>query len=97
MYMMSQPRAKWTIARARQQLPALIGAAAREPQRVYKRDRLVAAVVSPEVAEGLSAARPPLAESLGELQRLCAQEKYELPEVTRRDRPDPTAPRRRKR
>jgi hypothetical protein len=97
MYMMSQPRAKWTIARARQQLPALIGAAAREPQRVYRRDKLVAAVVSPELAEGLAAARPGLAESLAELQELCAQEDYQLPEVTRRDRPDPTRPRRRKR
>ena len=94
---MSQPRAKWTIAKARQHLPALIGAAAREPQRVYKRDKLVAAVVSPELADGLAAARPGLAESLAELEKLCAQEDYQLPDVARRDVADPTRPRRRKR
>jgi hypothetical protein len=97
MYMMSQPKAKWTIARARQELPALIGAAAREPQRVYKRDKLVAAVVSPEIAEELAVEKRGLADSLAELQQLCAQEDYRLPEVVRRDRPDPTRPRRRKR
>jgi hypothetical protein len=92
----SERRPRWTVATARRQLPALLGAAAREPQRVYKRNKLVATVVSPEVADRVGA-RPSLADSLGELQRLCAQEEYELPEVVRRDRPVPSQPRRRKR
>jgi len=87
---------KWTVASARRQLPALLGAAAREPQRVYKRNKLVATVVSPEVADRVGA-RPSLADSLSELQRLCAQEDYELPPVERRDRPDPSRARRRRR
>lgn len=98
MYIMAGSK-KWTIATARQHLPALIGSAAREPQRVYRRDKLVAAVVSPELAAELDAAqpRPTLAETFEELRRLCDAEDYELTVPARRDRPDPTTPKRRRR
>ena len=82
MYMMNR-RPKWTIARARQHLPALLGAAAHEPQRVYKRDQHVATVVSADV---VAEKAPSLADALAELRRLCEQEEYELPAVRRRDR-----------
>ena len=78
---------KWTIATARQHLPALIASAAREPQRVYRRAELVAAVVSPETAAAITASSAPsLADELAELQRLCDEDEYELPVVKRRDR-----------
>ena len=89
MYIMVAKR-HWTIATARQQLPALIASAAREPQRLYRRTKLVAAVVSPETIAALEArSEPSLADELAELQRICVEEDYELPMATRRDRPNP--------
>jgi hypothetical protein len=87
----------WTIATARQHLPEVVGLAAHEPQLVYRRDKLVAAVVSPELADEVhNLLRPSLAARLAELQRLCAEENYELPVSARRDRGNPFAsPRRR--
>ncbi len=86
---------KWTIATARQHLPELVGMAAREPQRLYRRDKLVAVVVSREQAEAVdSLSRPSLATKLAELQRLCAEDNYELIVPPRRDRADPLSSRR---
>jgi hypothetical protein len=89
-------RIRWTIATARQNLPTLIAMVAREPQDVYRRDTLVARVVSPD---RVPQSRPPLAEAVAELQRICAEERYTFPPVRRSTRPDPLAkrPRRRKR
>jgi hypothetical protein len=87
---------KWTIASARQQLPTLIGSAAREPQLVYRRNKLVAAVVSPELADELAAQRKPtVADAFAELQRICQEEDYELTVAPRRDRTNPMTRRRR--
>jgi hypothetical protein len=84
----------WTIATARQHLPELIDLAAREPQHVYRRDKLVATVVSPELArEAESLLRPSLAAKLAELRRLCTEESYELAAPPRRDRANPLASR----
>jgi len=86
---------KWTIATARQNLTKLIGMAAREPQRVYRRDKLVAAVVSPELADQVETVRRSrLAAKLAEPPQLCADEDYALMVPVRRDRPDPFAARR---
>lgn len=69
--------------------------AAREPQLVYRRDKLVAAVVSPDLAEeAVNLRRPSLAMKLAELQRLCAEESYELSVPARRDRANPFTSRR---
>jgi hypothetical protein len=83
---------KWTIASARQHLPTLVGLSAREPQHVYRRDKLVAAVVNPELIENVER-RPPMAGLIAELQRICTEEAYELPIAPRRDR-SPTRTRR---
>ena len=82
----------WTIATARQHLPEVVGKAAREPQLVYRRDKLVAAVVSPDLADkAMDLTRPSLVTKLAELQRLCAEEGYELSAPPRRDRANPFA------
>lgn len=75
------------MASARQNLPTLIGMAAREPQEVYRRDTLVARVVGPDVATE----KRSFADALAELQQICAEEHYELPVAPRRDRPNPFA------
>jgi hypothetical protein len=85
----------WTIATARQHLPEMVGRAAREPQLVYRRDKLVAVVVSPDLAdEVVNLRRPSLAMKLAELQRLCAEEGYALSAPPRRDRANPFTSRR---
>jgi hypothetical protein len=89
MYIMKPgKKARWTMATARQRLPALIGAAAHEPQAVYRRSKLVAAVVGPDAAEKIRAGRPRVAEAFAELRRICAEEGYALPSVRRRNRPN---------
>lgn len=92
---MAAARKKWTIATARQHLPEVVGLAAREPQRVYRREQLVAAVVSPQLADEIEQLRrPSLAAKLAELQRLCAEDNYELAAPPRRDRANPLTSRR---
>jgi hypothetical protein len=84
---------RWTIAAARQNLPELVSRAAEAPQRVYRRDKLVAAVVNPEMIEGLERQnRPSLAARFAGLQQLCAEENYRFEAPPRRDRANPFGP-----
>jgi hypothetical protein len=85
MYMMAATgrRRRWTVASARQGLPKLLALAAREPQAVYRRDKLVAAVVSPAIKQqiesaGIGGRGRSLAAALDELRGLCAEEGYVL-------------------
>lgn len=80
-------KVRWTIASARQNLPTLVTLAAREPQDIYRRDKLVARVVSPDAGPGAQTG-PSAAELLRELQRICAEDGYELPVSPRVDRPN---------
>ena len=91
MYMMRATRKRrWTIASARAGLTKLVASAAREPQPVYRRDKLVAAVVGPDLAKAITQSgrgeRPTLAEAFAELRELCAAEDYTLVAPRRRDR-----------
>jgi hypothetical protein len=86
---------RWTIASARQHLTALVAASAREPQKVYRRNKVVAAVVAP-TALAAAERRETMAEALAELQRICAEEHYELPLARRTTRPNPMAKRRKR-
>ena len=92
MYIVAERRKqRWTIASARQYLPRLISLAAREPQAVYRRDKLVAGVVSPELKQkidegGVGDRRASLAAELQELRRLCAEDDYQLSTPKRVDR-----------
>jgi hypothetical protein len=86
--MSEDKKARWTIASARQNLPTLVDLAAREPQEIYRRDTLVARVVSPDPGTTAQPAGPSAAELLAELQRVCAEEGYEIPVSPRVDRPN---------
>ena len=85
----------WKIAQAKQNLSQVIRAASAEPQHIYNRNRLVAAVISGETLARFEAwrqeqeRRRPLAEALAELRALCEEEDYEVPEIVREDRPNP--------
>ena len=85
----------WHIAEAEQSFSRLVEATHDEPQLIYDRDRLVAAVVEAETfqefVEWRKRQRPSLAAGAAEVRRVCAEEGYvfEIPE--RKNRPNPFA------
>lgn len=88
---------KWNIADAKRHFSELIRSAASEPQLIYNRDRLVAAVVNPTTLEEFqrwqAAHRLSVAERFAEYRALAAEEGYELEIPERRDRANPFADR----
>jgi prevent-host-death family protein len=88
----------WKIAQAKQNFSQVIRFAAEEPQYIYNRSRPVAAVIGGETFALFETwrkermARQPLQQVFSELQALCAEEGYELPENPREDRNNPFAP-----
>lgn len=88
----------WKIAEAKQRFSEVVRAAEDEPQRIYNRNELVAAVVSAaEIKEFLTwrdrHRKGSLADSIRELSRISAEEGYTL-EVPKREpqgRPNPFA------
>lgn len=98
MYMMKKKaRRRWTIASARRDISTLVSSAAREPQPLYRRNKLVAAVVGPDAAGSLvkPGRRSAIADALTELRDICAEEGYALPVPSRKNRT--ARPRRRRR
>ncbi len=85
---------RWTIASARQHLPELVTLAAREPQDIYRRDTLVARVVSADPTASVVRSKPSAAELLALIQQACAKEDYSFNVPARRDRPNPFVPKR---
>ena len=84
-------KGKWTIAEARKRFSEVIESAAAEPQPIYKRERLVAALVDPETfAEFLrwkeEKAGRSIASAFVELRELCKAEDYEFYFEERQDR-----------
>ncbi len=88
----------WKIGEAKQRFSEVVRAAEEEPQRIYNRDRLVAAVVGPREIRDFLAWRErqrkgSLADSIRELSRICAEEDYilEVPNREQAGRPNPFA------
>jgi hypothetical protein len=82
---------KWSIARAREQFSELLRKAANEPQEIYNRDRLVAAVLGPDSFRELSecmkkTARRTVNESFAEMRKVMAEEGYKLEVPPRKNR-----------
>lgn len=81
----------WKVAEAKQRFAEVIRRSASEPQEIYRRDRLVAAVVNPGAVARLhqleheQSARS-LLELLAEAREICADEEYELDIGERVDR-----------
>lgn len=84
---------KWSIAKARERFSELLRKSEAEPQPIYNRDKLVAAVISAESFEEYSAWSErrkgrSIADAFGELRRILAEEEYELQIPPREDRPN---------
>jgi hypothetical protein len=88
---------KWSVAQARRRFAELIESTAREPQPIYKRDRMVAAMVDAEsFLEFLkwkeAQAGRTIGDAMGELRALCEEEGYEFAWPKRQDRKNPFTP-----
>ena len=84
----------WRIAQAKQRFSEMINAATKEPQLIYNRERLVAAVIEAEMFQEFLAWRDhkektSLADAFRELHQLMAEEDYTLEIPSRKDRPNP--------
>ena len=82
---------KWSVAKAREQFSDLLRKAAIEPQEIYNRDRLVAAVLGPDSFRELSEfmekrTRKTLGESFADLRKVMAEEGYRLEIPPRKNR-----------
>lgn len=82
---------KWSIAEARRRFSELIESSAREPQAIYKRDRLVATLIDAKTFEEFlrwkeETASRSVADALDELRTLCAEEDYQIEWPGRTDR-----------
>ena len=80
----------WQVAEAKQKFSEVLRAAM-EPQLIFNRGRLVAAVVDAQIYEVFQAwyeqqHRPTLAEAFTSLRQLCSEEGYTLNVPTRQDR-----------
>lgn len=84
----------WKIAEAKQKFSELVKAAEDEPQWIYNRDRLVAAMVPAEDLKEFLDWRyqkegQTLAGAFEELRRICQEEGYTLEIPPRQERPNP--------
>ena len=82
---------RWHVAEAKQKFSEVVRATAEEPQLIFNRNRLVAAVVDAKTFQAFQAwydqqSRSTLAETFAELRRLCAEEAYTLTLPPRQDR-----------
>jgi len=77
----------WNVGEAKQQFSEVLRRSATEPQLIYRRDQLIAAVVAMDEtkAESLSK-RLTIADRFEEARELVRQENYQLPQTRRRTR-----------
>ena len=81
----------WLTGEAKQRFSEVLRQSESEPQLIFRRDRLVAAVISAEAFEEFkrwreSTERRSLAAAFDEVRELCARYDYELDTGERRDR-----------
>jgi prevent-host-death family protein len=81
----------WLTGDAKQRFSEVLRRCETEPQPIYRRDRLVAVVISAEAYEEFerwreSRHRLTLADAFGEVRELCAHHDYELDTGERDDR-----------
>lgn len=82
---------RWNVASAKQRFSEVVHSARDEPQLIFNRDRLVAAVVDAESWQAFQTwqerqRQVSLAEAFDELRRIAVEENYELEVPERLDR-----------
>lgn len=77
----------WNVGEAKQQFSKVLRRSERAPQLIYRRNRLIAAVVSMDEAKAAAVASPPtIGERFEEARALLRGENYHLPQIRRRSR-----------
>jgi hypothetical protein len=79
------------VSDAKEKFSEMLRRAAKAPQLIFNRERLVAVVLAPDMFEKLESwervqAKASLAEAFVELRRLCSEESYTLEVPPRADR-----------
>lgn len=82
---------RWSIAEAKQKFSDVVRRAGQEPQLIFNRDRMVAAVVDPQTFEAFRAWRErdqsrTLADAFAELRQIAKEKAYALELPARSDR-----------
>ena len=82
---------RWLTGEAKQQFSEVLRRSREEPQRIFRRDRLVAAIISAEDYEDYASwreakSRRTLGDAFDEVRELCARYDYELETGDRSDR-----------
>jgi prevent-host-death family protein len=79
----------WNVGEAKQQFSEVLRRSESEPQLIYRRNRLIAAVVAVDETKAAAIGRrPTIGERFEEARELFRSENYRLPEVRRRSRPN---------
>ncbi len=87
----------WNVAQAKQKLSEVLRGASEEPQLIFNREKLVAAVVDSATFKEFrkwkqESDRKSIGEEFAELRAICAEEgEWELPVPVREDRRNPFA------
>lgn len=86
----------WNLEEAKQQFLELIHAVEDEPQLIYDRNQLVAAVVKAEVFQDFlhwqqQSTKSTLSNAFAELREICTEENYHFETPVREDRLNPFA------
>ena len=81
----------WKVAEAKQKFSDVVRRAAKEPQLIYNRDRLVAVVIDAESFDEFKTwqkhvSQASLADAFDELRRVAKEERYKLVVSRRKDR-----------
>ena len=81
----------WKVGEAKQRFSEVLRRSADQPQRIYRRETLVGAVIGAELFEELARClrerqRQSLGDRIDEVREICAQEGYALDVGTRLDR-----------
>ncbi|HUP62379.1 MAG TPA: type II toxin-antitoxin system prevent-host-death family antitoxin [Thermoanaerobaculia bacterium] len=80
---------EWRVGEAKQQFAELLRRSETEPQLIYRRNRLIAAVVGVEDVNAVpGTSRPSIADRFDEARKLFRSERYRLPQVRRKSRRD---------
>ena len=91
----------WNVAEAKQKFSEVLRRAARSPQVVRNRNRIVGAVLGENGARAFfdfyGRKKTPLRDALREAQVICEEEQEDFVPPVRRDRPNPVLERRRAR
>jgi antitoxin (DNA-binding transcriptional repressor) of toxin-antitoxin stability system len=79
----------WNVGEAKQQFSEVLRRSENEPQLIYRRNRLIAAVVAVDESKAAAVVRRvTIADRFQEARELFRREKYRLPEIRRRSRRD---------